>query len=187
MLSIGSRRECFFDEYLINTELTSAEFRVHEPIRHECVLVHDAPWEGDGCNYHNIVKDDGLYRMYYLGWSMLAEDQIVVCYAESTDGLHWVKPSLGLFEYRGSKDTNIILTREFAVSGLRMVAGPKGKVIAAGKSGKFKTAASMVGLCVWMAFPGSVLLGNIVTALIVITTVYSGVEYFIQNWNCLWD
>ena len=81
----------------------------------------------------------------------------------------------------------IILTREFAVSGLRMVAGPKGKVIAAGKSGKFKTASSMVGLCVWMAFPGSVLLGTIVTWLIVITTVYSGVEYFIQNWNCLWD
>ena len=81
----------------------------------------------------------------------------------------------------------IILTREFAVSGLRMVAGPKGKVIAAGKSGKFKTASSMVGLCVWMAFPGSVVLGTIVTWLIVITTVYSGVEYFIQNWNCLWD
>ena len=75
----------------------------------------------------------------------------------------------------------IILTREFAVSGLRMVAGPKGKVIAAGKSGKFKTASSMVGLCVWMAFPGSVLLGTIVTWLIVITTVYSGVEYFYQN------
>ena len=81
----------------------------------------------------------------------------------------------------------IILTREFAVSGLRMVAGPKGKVIAAGKSGKFKTASSMVGLCVWMAFPGSVVLGTIVTWLIVITTVYSGVEYFFQNWNCLWD
>ncbi len=81
----------------------------------------------------------------------------------------------------------IILTREFAVSGLRMVAGPKGKVIAAGKSGKFKTASSMVGLCVWMAFPGSALLGTIVTWLIVITTVYSGVEYFIQNWNCLWE
>ena len=81
----------------------------------------------------------------------------------------------------------IILTREFAVSGLRMVAGPKGKVIAAGKSGKFKTASSMVGLCVWMAFPQNALLGTIVTAVIVITTVYSGVEYFIQNWNCLWD
>ena len=81
----------------------------------------------------------------------------------------------------------IILTREFAVSGLRMVAGPKGKVIAAGKSGKFKTASSMIGLCVWMAFPASVLLGTIVTWMIVLTTVYSGVEYFIQNWNCLWD
>ncbi len=81
----------------------------------------------------------------------------------------------------------IVLTREFAVSGLRMVAGPKGKVIAAGKSGKFKTASSMIGLCVWMAFPGNEIVGLVVTALIVITTVYSGVEYFIQNWKCLWD
>ena len=81
----------------------------------------------------------------------------------------------------------IVLTREFAVSGLRMVAGPKGKVIAAGKSGKFKTASTMIGLCVWMAFPGVAVIGNIVMWCIVITTVYSGVEYFIQNWNCLWD
>lgn len=81
----------------------------------------------------------------------------------------------------------IVLTREFAVSGLRMVAGPKGKVIAAGKSGKFKTASSMIGLCFLMAFPTVALLSWIVVGLIVITTVYSGVEYFIQNWNCLWD
>ena len=81
----------------------------------------------------------------------------------------------------------IVLTREFAVSGLRMVAGPKGKVIAAGKSGKFKTASTMVGLCVLMAFPQVVAVQITVMALIVITTVYSGVEYFIQNWNCLWD
>ena len=81
----------------------------------------------------------------------------------------------------------IVLTREFAVSGLRMVAGPKGKVIAAGKSGKFKTASTMVGLCVLMVFPGIVAIQLAVMAIIVITTVYSGVEYFIQNWNCLWD
>ena len=81
----------------------------------------------------------------------------------------------------------IVLTREFAVSGLRMVAGPKGKVIAAGKSGKFKTASTMVGLCVMMAFPGIEIINLIVIAMIAITTVYSGVEYFIQNWNCLWD
>ena len=81
----------------------------------------------------------------------------------------------------------IVLTREFAVSGLRMVAGPKGKVIAADKSGKFKTASTMVGLCVMMAFPGVEIINLIVIAMIAITTVYSGVEYFIQNWNCLWD
>ena len=81
----------------------------------------------------------------------------------------------------------IVLTREFAVTGLRLVAVGKGKVIAAGWSGKVKTASTMLGLCVWMAFPGVYLLGNIIVAIIVVTTVYSGVEYFIQNWGCLWD
>ena len=81
----------------------------------------------------------------------------------------------------------LVLTREFAVSGLRMVAGPKGKVIAAGKSGKFKTASTMIGLCFWMAFPQVAIIGTVVMWVIVITTIYSGVEYFIQNWNCLWD
>ena len=81
----------------------------------------------------------------------------------------------------------IVLTREFAVTGLRLVAVGKGVVIAAGKSGKFKTASSMIGLCVMMGFPGILVLNWIVVSLIVVTTVYSGVEYFIQNWNCLWE
>jgi len=81
----------------------------------------------------------------------------------------------------------IVLTREFAVTGLRLVAVQKGTVIAAGWSGKVKTASTMIGLCVWMGFPTIGWLGWIVTAVIVITTLYSGVEYFIQNWNCLWD
>ena len=81
----------------------------------------------------------------------------------------------------------IVLTREFAVSGLRMVAGPKGKVIAAGKSGKIKTFSTMVGLCIMMAFPQVQWIGVAVMVVIVGTTLYSGVEYFIQNWNCLWD
>ncbi len=81
----------------------------------------------------------------------------------------------------------IVLTREFAVTGLRLVAVGKGTVIAAGWSGKVKTASTMIGLCAWMAFPTVEWLGWIVTAVIVVTTVYSGVEYFIQNWKCLWD
>lgn len=81
----------------------------------------------------------------------------------------------------------IVLTREFAVSGLRMVAGPKGRVIAAGWSGKVKTASTMIGLCFLMAFPTIEWLNYVVIAMIVVTTVYSGVEYFVKNWNCLWD
>lgn len=81
----------------------------------------------------------------------------------------------------------IVLTREFAVTGLRLVAVQKGTVIAAGWSGKVKTASTMIGLCVWMGFPTIGWLGWLVTAVIVVTTLYSGVEYFIQNWKCLWD
>ena len=81
----------------------------------------------------------------------------------------------------------IVLTREFAVTGLRLVAVGKGKVIAAGWSGKFKTASTMIGLCVLMGFPQIDILRWIIIAVIVVTTVYSGVEYFIQNWNCLWN
>ena len=81
----------------------------------------------------------------------------------------------------------IVLTREFAVTGLRLVAVGKGTVIAAGKSGKFKTASSMIGLCVLMGFPDIVILQWLIVFVIVVTTVYSGVEYFIQNWKCLWN
>ena len=81
----------------------------------------------------------------------------------------------------------IVLTREFAVTGLRLVAVGKGTVIAAGWSGKVKTACSMIGLCFLMAFPSAALLCAIVVGVIVVTTVYSGIEYFAQNWKCLWD
>lgn len=81
----------------------------------------------------------------------------------------------------------VVLTREFAVSGLRMVASGKGNVIAAGWSGKIKTASTMVGLCVMMAVPGIPVLNWIVITVIVVTTLYSGVEYFVQNWKCLWS
>lgn len=81
----------------------------------------------------------------------------------------------------------IVLTREFAVTGLRLVAVGKGTVIAAGWSGKIKTASTMVGLCLLMVFPLSTFLRWLVIAVIEITTVYSGIEYFIQNWKCLWN
>lgn len=79
----------------------------------------------------------------------------------------------------------IVLTREFAVTGLRLVAVGGGRVIAAGWSGKVKTFATMVGLCVMMVFPQVMWLNWVVIAVIAVTTLYSGVEYFVHNWDVL--
>ena len=78
----------------------------------------------------------------------------------------------------------IVLTREFAVTSLRLVAVGNGRVIAAGWSGKVKTFSTMVGLCLMMAFP-IWWLDWVVTAVITLTTLYSGVEYFVKNWDVI--
>lgn len=80
----------------------------------------------------------------------------------------------------------IVIVREFAVSGLRMVASDKGRVIAAGWSGKVKTASTMVCI-VLMFLPIPVPLNALCVAVIAVTTVYSGVEYFVKNRDCLRD
>ena len=79
----------------------------------------------------------------------------------------------------------LVLTREFAISGLRMVAASKGTVMAAAWSGKIKTACTMVGLCLMMVFMNTPLVDTVVTWVIVVTTLYSGIEYFVKNWKCL--
>lgn len=82
----------------------------------------------------------------------------------------------------------VVLLREFAVSGMRLVAVEQGRVIAAGWSGKVKTAATMVCLCLMLAIraPQPVnsapdLVAQLSNLVIVATTLYSGAEYFIQN------
>lgn len=74
----------------------------------------------------------------------------------------------------------VVIAREFAVSGLRMVAGPKGIVIAAAWSGKIKTASTMVCICL-MLLPIPAVLNTVCVWVILVTTVWSGVEYFIKN------
>ena len=74
----------------------------------------------------------------------------------------------------------IVVIREFAVSGLRMIASDKGRVIAAGWSGKVKTASTMVCI-VLMFLPIPGWLNTVCVAVIAITTLYSGVEYFVLN------
>lgn len=80
----------------------------------------------------------------------------------------------------------VVLLREFAVSGMRLCAVEQGRVIAAAWSGKIKTASTMVSLCVMMLvnepwFPAGRILNIVAVAVILGTTVYSGVEYFAKN------
>ena len=74
----------------------------------------------------------------------------------------------------------IVMAREFAVSGLRMVAVDNGRVIAAGWSGKVKTFATMVCLCI-MHLPVWNWLMWVCIIVIAATTLYSGIEYFVKN------
>ena len=81
----------------------------------------------------------------------------------------------------------IILAREFAVTGLRLVAAADGTVIAAGISGKVKTFSSLVCLCLMMTplhsltlIPPAFTLDIFCVIVMVAVTIWSGAEYFIK-------
>lgn len=114
-IDIGSRRELFVDTLLIEDTTGGATRKLHQPEPREVVLVTDEPWEGNTCAYYTIFQDGDVYRMYYRGSHFDEQTRKgahpeVTCYAESTDGIHWTKPELGLHEFDGSKANNIILT-----------------------------------------------------------------------------
>jgi hypothetical protein len=112
---IGGRRELLVDDYLVESLSGCAAFRMHHPQPREIVLVHDAPWEGSGTGYHTVFRHDRLYHMYYKAWHLAPEEgkmrmphDTIAAYARSADGIHWVKPELGIFEYEGTRRNNII-------------------------------------------------------------------------------
>ncbi|MFA6112299.1 MAG: hypothetical protein WDA75_26365, partial [Candidatus Latescibacterota bacterium] len=111
-IEIGSRLELLVDDLLIERTV-DVELRLQHPVPREVALVHDAPWEGNTCCYHTVFKDEDRYRLYYRGshYDEQAERSThpeVSCYAESRDGIHWEKPDLGLVEFQGSRQNNIV-------------------------------------------------------------------------------
>ena len=121
-----------WDKTIIDEQQTTAAFLVGTPVKREAVFAADRPWEGE-INYANVLKDGDIYKMYYIthirsndkcAKYTYSEDEILankwllfytnifVCYAESKDGVHWKKPDLGLCEYKGNKNNNIILRSE---------------------------------------------------------------------------
>ena len=79
----------------------------------------------------------------------------------------------------------LVVAREFAVTGLRLIAVDNGRVIAAAKSGKVKTASTMVCICLMLLLSNAATLRLVCVWIILLTTIYSGVEYFIKNRDVL--
>ena len=74
----------------------------------------------------------------------------------------------------------VVIVREFAVTALRLIAVERGRVIAAAWSGKVKTASTMVCICLMLLIARPAL-DLVCTAVILVTTVHSGAEYFLKN------
>lgn len=106
---LGQGLGLFVDDWLIE-RLDGARLELHHPERREIVFDFEKPWEGGLSAYITILKDGDAYRMYYRGGGDLVREY--TCLAFSPDGSHWTRPSLGLIEFEGSKDNNIIWTGE---------------------------------------------------------------------------
>ena len=115
---IGTRRELFVDEALIESITGEARQVLHHPTPRGVVLVNDKPWEGNGLNYVTVLKDGDTFRMYYRTNKFDVLHQFkeitpeVICVALSQDGVHWERPNLGLVEFNGSTDNNIIMIKD---------------------------------------------------------------------------
>ena len=105
--NVGSRPVLFVDDSLIE-RMNGTSLRLHNPIPREVVLKFDAPWEMGEGGYATVLREKDRYCLYYYSGGELAREY--TCVAFSQDGIQWVKPNLGLFDFNGSKDNNIIWT-----------------------------------------------------------------------------
>ena len=111
-IAIGGRLEPLIDDFLLAEKSGDVCQVMHPPAPAEVAFVTGKPWEGNTSAYYTIFRDGDLLRMYYRGSH--ADQQLkpthreVTCYAESRDGIHWTRPDLGLFEFEGSKQNNIV-------------------------------------------------------------------------------
>ncbi len=104
---IGDRLELFVDDFLIEAMTGGAERRLHHPVPREVVLELNQPWEGPTSAYFVVLEDGDRVRLYYRGETPGVDGE-ACCVAESNDGIHFERVTVGLFEFAGSKENNII-------------------------------------------------------------------------------
>ena len=109
-IDIGNRRELFVDSLLIE-RMEGVSLQLHPPQPQEVVFRFDQPWEGRYSAYITVLHDGEKFLMYYRGMPRASHDRTteVTCLAESRDGVHWIRPKVGLFEVAGSRENNVVL------------------------------------------------------------------------------
>jgi len=111
VIDIGSRLELFVDGTLID-RLQGARLRLNHPVDAGVAIKFDRPWEGAFSGYVTVIKDGPTYRLYYRCLPIAGKDgneNEATCYAESTDGIQWTKPELGIYELMGTRKNNAVL------------------------------------------------------------------------------
>ena len=115
MIEVGSEKQLFADDYLI--EACDGFIRqVNQPRKHSAnpLLTPTEPWEGNSVVlYGSVIYDeqDACFKMWYQTFNNMWDPpwSTLVCYAISPDGINWEKPSLGVWDYKGSKKNNITM------------------------------------------------------------------------------
>ncbi|MHB0956365.1 MAG: hypothetical protein ACYC0X_08305 [Pirellulaceae bacterium] len=106
-INIANRRELLLDGLLVGQLEGGAQRVFHRPVPREIVIRFDRPWEGNTSSGCTVFRDGDRYRMYYRATQ--GEDLAGYwCYAESGDGIEWTRPVLGLVDYKGSRENNIL-------------------------------------------------------------------------------
>ena len=123
-LELGSRLELFVDDFLIQ-KIKGLELKLHSPRPAGKILSFDKPWEGNSCFYTTVFRDGDRYLLYYRGSNhpdatppsviaagekVLPQAQQFSCVLESSDGIQWKRPSVGIFEFEGARNNNIVWT-----------------------------------------------------------------------------
>jgi len=110
MINISSRREVFWDNYLIDTQKTTVTQQVNAPIKKGECFLFDQALEKNSISYPCVLKDEKGYRMYYSPWSWgEKEPYITIAVIESTDGIHWFRPELNILPHPELPQNNYVL------------------------------------------------------------------------------
>ena len=109
-----TKSQLFLDDLWIDEQHKLTRLWHAADVYPEPVLRAEKPWEGTGVSASTIMKTGDHWKMYY-GASHATMGRRVFCVAESGDGMQWERPSLGLVEFDGSKQNNILPYRSGSI------------------------------------------------------------------------